>query len=155
MKHNTVRCYAVTMRIRHLNHSVYQHQYQIVWGTKYRRKYLKDYTKNEFIKSLYATIEKYPTLYLHTANVSEDHVHIQIEIPPSMSVAVAVQKLKQESSRYLKERFRFIREMYIDGNIWSVGYFSSTIGLNEAQIKKYIEYQNKKDLPIQPRLGFS
>lgn len=143
------------MRIRHLNHSVYQHQYQIVWGTKYRRKYLKDYTKNEFIKSLYATIEKYPTLYLHTANVSEDHVHIQIEIPPSMSVAVAVQKLKQESSRYLKERFRFIREMYIDGNIWSVGYFSSTIGLNEAQIKKYIEYQNKKDLPIQPRLGFS
>ena len=143
------------MRIRSLSHSVYQHQYHIVWGTKYRRKYLKHYTKYEFIKSLYSTIEKYPTLFLHSASVSEDHVHIQIEIPPSISVAVAVQKLKQESSRYLKERFRFIRDMYVDGNIWSVGYFSSTIGLNEDQIKKYIEYQNKKDLPTQLECEFS
>ncbi|MBI2514632.1 IS200/IS605 family transposase [Candidatus Wolfebacteria bacterium] len=143
------------MRIRHLNHSVYQHQYQIVWGTKYRRKYLKQYTKQEFIKSLYATIEKYPTLYIHSANVSEDHIHIQIEIPPNISVAVAVQKLKQESSQHLKKRFKFIREMYIDGHIWSVGYFSSTIGLNEKLISRYIEYQNKRDLPTQPRLGFS
>src|SRR3989344_6152069 len=149
------RCYAVFMRIRSLSHCVYQHQYHIVWGTKYRRKFLKHYTKHEFIKSLYATIEKYPTLFLHTANVSEDHVHIQIEIPPSISVAVAVQKLKQESSRTLKSKFNFIQNMYIDGHIWSVGYFSSTIGLNEDQIKKYIEYQNKKDLPIQLECEFS
>ena len=37
--------------------------------------------------------------------------------------------------------------MYIEGNIWSVGYFSSTIGLNEEQVKKYIEKQGKKDFP--------
>jgi putative transposase len=143
------------MRIRSLSHSIYQHQYHIVWGTKYRKKFLKYYTKYEFINSLYSTIKKYPTLFLHSANVSEDHVHIQIEIPPSVSVAVAVQRLKQELSRHLKERFKFIRDMYLDGNIWSVGYFSSTIGLNEDQIKKYIEYQNMEDLPKQPNIGFS
>ena len=35
--------------------------------------------------------------------------------------------------------------MYIDGSIWSVGYFVSTIGLNEEAIKKYIANQGKAD----------
>jgi putative transposase len=38
--------------------------------------------------------------------------------------------------------------------IWSVGYFSSTIGLNEKQIKKYIEWQWKKEKPKRLRQLF-
>lgn len=143
------------MRIRSLNHSTYQHQYHIVWGTKYRRKYLKDYVKRELLHSFYDTVKKYPTIYIQAVNTDEDHVHLQIEIAPSTPVAAAVQKLKQYSSGHLKQKFKFIREMYIDGGIWSVGYFSSTIGLNEQQIKRYIEYQGKRDMPQnQHRLGF-
>ena len=85
-------------------------------------------------------------------NVDEDHLHIQIEIPPSVTVSSAVQKLKQRSSVDLKKRFKFIREMYLDGDgIWSVGYFSSTIGINENLIRKYIDEQGKRELP-QPTL---
>lgn len=142
------------MRIQSLNHSTYQHQYHIVWGTKYRRKYLKEYVKPEFLATLYATVKKYPTLYIHAVNVDDDHVHLQIEIPPNISVAVAVKTLKQRASVHLKKKFKFIREMYIDGNIWSVGYFSSTIGLNETQIKKYIEHQGQQDLPKQVSFEF-
>ena len=36
--------------------------------------------------------------------------------------------------------------MYLDGSIWSVGYFVSTVGLNEESIKKYIANQGRKDL---------
>lgn len=143
------------MRIQNLNHSTYQHQYHIVWGTKYRRKYLKEYIKFELLKCLYETIQKYPTLSIETVNVDNDHLHMQIEIPPSMPVAVVVQKMKQSTSIYLKYKFKFIREMYPDGNIWSVGYFSSTIGLNEEQVRKYIEYQGKKDYPNQISFGFA
>src|SRR3989344_801432 len=150
-----VGCYSYCMRIRSLNHSTYQHQYHIVWGTKYRRKYLKDYVKRELLHSFYDTVKKYPTIYIQAVNTDEDHVHLQIEIAPSTPVAAAVQKLKQYSSGHLKQKFKFIREMYIDGGIWSVGYFSSTIGLNEQQIKRYIEYQGKRDMPQnQHRLGF-
>ena len=46
----------------------------------------------------------------------------------------------------LKKEFKFIREMYLDGSIWSVGYFVSTIGLNEEMIKRYIAQQGRKDL---------
>ena len=29
--------------------------------------------------------------------------------------------------------------------IWNVGYFVSSIGLNEGQIKRYIDWQDKKE----------
>ena len=143
------------MRIRALNHSTYQHHYHIVWGTKYQRKYLKSYVKPEVIASFREVQKKYPTLYFHAINTDDDHIHVQVEIPPNIPVAVVVQKLKIESSIHLKKKFKFIREMYIDGNIWSVGYFSSTVGLNEHLITRYITHQGKKDLPQYPRLGFS
>ena len=141
------------MRIRHLNHSTYQHQYHVVWGTKYRRKILKPYVLIELKKILYATVKKYPTLWIETLNTDEDHIHIQLEVPPNITLSDAVGKLKAYSSRYLRSKFKFIREIYIEKDgIWSVGYFSSTIGLNEKQIKKYIEWQGKKDFSQNLRL---
>ena len=141
------------MRIQHLNHSTYQHQYHIIWSTKYRRKILKPYVLTELKKSLYATVKKYPTLWVMAMNTDEDHVHIQIEIAPNTTVSDVVGRLKSESSKHLRLRFKFIREIYIERDgIWSVGYFSSTVGLNETQVKKYIEWQGRKDVPQKSRL---
>ena len=44
--------------------------------------------------------------------------------------------------------------MYLDGSIWSVGYFVSTVGLDEAMIKRYIENQGRKDKGTTLRFGF-
>ncbi len=141
------------MRTRQLNHSTYQHQYHIVWGTKYRRKFLKDYVLLELKKSLFATVKKYPTLWIETLNVDQDHVHLQIEIPPNITVSDAVGRLKKDSSTHLRSRFKFIREIYLEKDgIWSVGYFSSTVGLNEKNVKRYIEWQSRKDHPHSARL---
>ena len=136
------------MRTQHLNHSTYQHQYHIVWGTRWRRKILKDYVKVELRYSFEETIKKYPTLFLCAANTNSDHVHIQIEIPPTIAVSDAVRTLKAASSLRLRKKFKFIRDLYLEKDgIWSVGYFSSTVGLNEGQIRRYIEWQGKQDLP--------
>ena len=143
------------MRIQHLNHSAYQHQYHIVWGTKYRRKWLKNYVKPTIIQSFNKTLKEYPTLFIHALNINDDHIHIQIEIPPNIAVSSAVQKLKQRASIDIKKNHKFVREMYLENSIWSVGYFSSTIGLNEAQIRKYIEWQGRRELPEQTSLEFS
>jgi len=61
-------CYAVNMRIRRLNHSVYQLQYHLVWGTKYRRKFLKHYVRKTLIDSLYKTQKRYPDWFFHKIN---------------------------------------------------------------------------------------
>ena len=137
---------ACPMQTRSLNHSTYKLQYHIVWGTKYRRKWLKPYVKAALKKSLYETCKKYPTLFIQAVNTDEDHVHIQMEIPPSIAIADAVQKLKGISSMALRKEFAFIRKMYLEKDgIWSVGYFVSSVGLNEGAIKRYIEWQDKKE----------
>lgn len=134
------------MRIQHLNHSTYQHQYHIVWTTRYRRQFLQDYVKPELLFSFRETIKKYPTLQLISANTDKDHVHMQIEIPPNIAVSDAVSRLKANASLHLRKRFKFIRDIYLEKDgIWSVGYFSSTVGLNEMQIQKYIAWQSKRE----------
>jgi putative transposase len=141
------------MRTKSLNHSTYKHLYHIVWGTKHRRKWLTDYVKTELITSLHQTVKKYPTLFIMLVNTDQDHVHVQMEIPPNIAVADAVQRLKANSSIHIQKKFKFIREMYLEWDgIWSVGYFSSTVGLNESQVRKYIEWQNKKEKPQTTKL---
>ena len=135
------------MQTRSLNHSAYKLQYHIVWGTKYRRHWLKPPSVKAMLKEiLYATCKKYPTLYIQTMNTDLDHVHLQMEIPPNIAISDAVQVLKGSSSIALRKKYKFIRDMYLgkDG-IWSVGYFVSSVGLNEGQIKKYIEWQGRKE----------
>ena len=143
------------MRIRQLNHSVYQIQYHLVWGTKYRRKILKHYVRSELIKSLYQVQKQYPDWYFHNINTGADHVHLLMEIPPKYAISEVVQKLKGHSAHDLCKHFKFIRELYSRGGVWSDGYFVSTVGLNEAQISKYIDHQNHDDRGLDITAEFS
>lgn len=152
---STDRCYAVFMRVRSLSHCHYQHQYHLVWGTKYRYKVLKPYVKEVFLEALFEILKKYPKLHMVAVNTDNDHVHLQLEIAPDISVSSAVRMIKGRTSIFLKKKFPFIKKIYLSEGMWSVGYFSSTIGLNEETIRKYIAYQGKRDKPRTLRLGFS
>ena len=141
------------MRVQSLNHSTYELQYHIVWGTRYRRKWLKDYVQVELWKSLRSTVKKYPTLHIIEMNTDQDHVHLQIEIPPNITIADAVCAIKSSSSLHLRKKFKFIDKIYLEKDgIWSVGYFVSSIGLNEERIRKYIQHQGEQEKPQTARL---
>ena len=144
------------MRIRKLSHSVYQHQFHLVWGTKYRRKFLTDFVKMELMRVIYDWVKTQPTLHIEALNTDRDHIHMMIEIPPDILVSSVVQRLKWITSIRLKKKFSFIKKIYLKReSIWSVGYFSSTIGLDEEMIQRYISYQGKQDRPRQIKLRFS
>ena len=144
------------MRIRSLSHSIYQHQFHIVWGTKYRRKFITPLVKVELTRMIFDWIKTQPTLHIETLNTDLDHIHMQIEIPPNILEASVVQRIKWVTSIKLKKKFGFINKIYLKRqSVWSVGYFSSTIGLNEEEIRRYIKYQGRKDFPRQVKLGFS
>ena len=107
---------------------------------------MQDYVKPVFIACIFEIVKKYPNLYVRTVNTDLDHVHLQMEIPPDVAVSAVVQRLKMITSIKLRNKYKFIKDMYLDSNIWAVGYFSSTIGLNEAQIQRYIELQGQEEL---------
>lgn len=133
------------MRIKLNAHGSYKHQYHIVWIPKYRRKVLKLEVKAYIEKNIKEITLYHPEVEIIKYNIQDDHVHIIIDIPPKYSVAMIVGKMKQNSSRKIRQQFEWLNKIYISGTFWSQGYFSSTIGLNENEIKRYVEFQEKVD----------
>jgi putative transposase len=89
----------------------------------------------------------HPEIEFVERNIQPDHVHLVMSFPPKYSISQVVQIIKSNTGKALKEKFDFIRERYYGrGGIWSVGYFASTVGLNEEMIKRYVKYQEKEDL---------
>lgn len=90
--------------------------------------------------------EYYPEIEILEIEHDKDHVHMLISIPPKMSVGKVVVILKANTSKRLKEKFPFLKEVYwgMDG-IWSDRYFVSTIGINEKIIQRYIQLQGEED----------
>lgn len=90
--------------------------------------------------------KNYPEIELIEVNTDEDHIHLLVSIPPKMSVSKAVNLLKSNSARAMRLKFPFIKTMFDkEIGIWSDGYFVSTVGINEEQIRLYIEHQGKED----------
>ncbi len=134
------------MKLRKQSHCVYQCEYHLILATKYRRKIFNEGIFGYMLERLKEVKEHYPEIEILEIEHDKDHVHMLISIPPKMSVGRVVGILKANTSRRLKEKFPFLKEVYwgADG-IWSDGYFVSTIGVNEKIIQRYIQLQGEED----------
>ena len=125
---------------------VYYTRYHIVFVTKYRRKALHGGMGAFCIGILRRICLNYPDLELYEANCDEDHIHFLISIPPKWQISHAINILKSNSARAMRSKFPTIQQLYDrDMGFWSDGYFISTVGANEEQIKRYIQYQGQED----------
>ena len=75
-----------------------------------------------------------------------DYVHLLLEIPPKISVSNFMGYLKGKSTMILFERHVNLKYKLGNRNFWSTTYYVSTVGLNEATIKKYIREQEKASI---------
>ncbi len=138
-----VNWYTEGVKIKVQAHVAYQTQYHVVWIPKYRHKILVEGVKQYLEKVLYAIIEeRYPDVYISEQNIQVDHVHMLIEIPPKYAVSRVIGVLKGTSSRLMRKEFAYLRTRR---EMWSVGYFVSSVGINESIIRRYIQYQDKQD----------
>jgi len=127
-------------------HGVYATEYHIVWVCKYRRRILNPgvtvYTE-QIIKKL---VKSMPGVILKTIGFDKDHLHLLIEIPPKYAICDVVAELKSQSASALRKKFDWLHKVYWKENIvWSPGYFVSSVGADEAIIRKYVEYQGRQD----------
>ncbi len=134
------------MEYKKQSHSVYICDYHIVLVTKYRRKIFNEGIFAYFEDKLVEVRKHYPQLEIKEVNHDEDHIHLLLSVPPKMSVGNAIQVIKSNTSRGLKQKFPFLKEVYwgTDG-VWSDGYFVSTVGINETIIRNYIQKQGQDD----------
>ena len=74
-----------------------------------------------------------------------DHIHMLLSIPPKLSVAYTIGRLKGKSAVIIHRNYVKKRGRSKGFHFWSTGYNVSTVGLNEGQTRKYIQEQEKKD----------
>ncbi len=145
------------MEIRLSAHGAYHHQYHLVWIPKYRRRVLKGDLKEFVAQRLTEIHEFYPAVEIQQWSIQIDHVHVIAVIPPKYAVSAIVGKIKANTSREIRQRFPEIKKVYWRHEFWSPGFFSSTVGIEEAVIKRYVEFQEKVDkgqLTLQLDFGF-
>lgn len=66
-----------------------------------------------------------------------------------------VGKIKANTSREVRKHFEWVKKTYWRNEFWSPGFFSSTVGINEEVIKRYVEFQERVDKgKVQVQLSF-
>ena len=130
-----------------LAHTKWVCKYHIVFTPKYRRKTIYGDLRKD-IQEYIKTLCKYKGVEIIEGHMMKDHVHLLLSIPPKMSVSSFMGYLKGKSALMIFEYHANLKYKYGNRHFWAEGYYVSTVGLNEATIKKYIADQDKHDIAL-------
>jgi len=128
-------------------HSAYRTQYHIVIVTKYRRRALNPVKFRQVadyhIREIAGAIDG---VEVQELNIQPDHVHMMVIIPPQYSVSKVVEIIKSQSTRRIRKEIPWLDKVYYaTPALWTVGYFVSTVGIDEEIIRRYVKYQTEQD----------
>lgn len=119
--------------------AVFSLKYHLVWCPKYRRKVLID-PVDARLKELIEEFASEHGMTVHTMEVMPDHVHLFVEAGPTLCVAEIVNRIKDRSSRILRQEFVGLRSRL--PTLWSRSYYAGSVGaVSEGVVQRYIEAQ--------------
>jgi putative transposase len=127
-----------------LSHTVWECKYHIVWVPKKRRKVIYGKLRKE-LGNILRRLSEYKGVEVIEGTLGLDHIHMCLAIPPKYSVATIVGYLKGKSAIILFEKYSRLKKNFKGHSFWARGYYVSTVGLDEAKIRKYIKDQEIND----------
>ena len=125
-------------------HTRWSCTYHIIFIPKYRRKVIYGKLRKD-IGEILRQLCGYKGIEIVEANACSDHIHMLLRIPPKMSVSSFMGYLKGKSSLMIFDKHANLKYKYSNRHFWAKGYYVSTVGLNKATIKKYIQQQDTED----------
>lgn len=135
--------------LTHGRTSVYNLNYHLIWGTKYRNKVLKGHAKAVFRKQVREIANKYGFTVAHMEIDKDDYVHMLVSAPPKLSVTNIMRWLKGITAYQLFRQCPELQTSYWKKqgrHLWSPSYYVESIGaVNEQAVAKYIDDQRKKE----------
>ena len=132
-------------QINSLAHTKWMCKYHIIFTPKYRRKIVYNQYKAD-LRDILKQLCSYKGVEILEGHLVSDHVHMLVSIPPKISVSSFMGYLKGKSALMMFDRHANLKYKFGNRHFWSEGYYVSTVGLNEATIKKYIQDQEKADI---------
>jgi len=83
-----------------------------VWIIPYRRKILIKGAKDYLKIKLQEVRKYYPDWEYIETGINCDHIYLHVTIPPKYSVSEAVETIKSNTSKSLREKFSFLNKVY-------------------------------------------
>ena len=131
--------------VKSLVYAKYMCKYHIVFTPKYRRKAIY-YKVREDLISIIRQLCLYKGVEIIEGHMMPDHVHMLVLIPPKLAISDFMGYLKSKSALMIFDKHTNLKYKFGNRNFWAIGYYVSTVGLNEATIRKYIREQEHEDM---------
>jgi putative transposase len=111
--------------------------YHLVWGTKNRQPLIDNKREARLYPYIVSKANSLDCI-IHAIDGTDNHIHIIVSIPPKLSIAEFVKRIKGSSSHYLNQNFPDLPQFS-----WQEGY--GVFSLGGKQLDNAIAYvQNQK-----------
>lgn len=132
----------MSQEYRHGITSVTLINYHFVWIPRRRRKVLKGSIANRLKELIFMVAQDIECKVL-ALEIMDDHVHLFLNCPPTMSPSDIMFRIKGRSARELRKEFP--DPLMKMPSMWTRSYFCSSAGnVSSATIEKYIANQKSR-----------
>jgi putative transposase len=127
-----------------LKHTTWECKYHVVFIPKCRRKTLYAQLRRD-LGVVFRDLAEQKECTVEEGHLMPDHVHMLLSVPPKYSVSSVMGFIKGKSAIHIARVYAGRRRNYVGQHFWARGYWVSTVGKNEAAVRRYIQDQEKED----------
>ena len=127
-----------------LKHTTWECKYHVVFIPKYRRKTLYVQLRRD-LGPVFRDLAEQKECKVEEGHLMADHVHMLLSVPPKYSVSGVMGFIKGKSAIHIARVYAGRRRNFVGQHFWARGYWVSTVGKNEAAVRRYIQEQEKED----------
>jgi len=127
-----------------LRHTTWECQYHVVFIPKYRRKALYVQLRRE-LGPVFRDLAEQKESKVEEGHLMPNHVHMLLTVPPKYSVSTVMGFIKGKSAIHIARVYAGRRRNFVGQHFWARDYWVSTVGKNEAAVRRYIQEQEKED----------
>ena len=127
-----------------LRHTTWDCKYHVIFIPKCRRKVVYGQLRRE-LGTVFRALAREKESEIIEGHLMPDHVHMLLSVPPKYAVAQVVGYIKGKSAIHIARVYAGRRRNFVGQHFWARGYWVSTVGRDEASVRRYIQEQEKED----------
>ena len=127
-----------------LKHTTWECKYHVVFIPKCRHKALYAQLRRD-LGAVFRGLAGQKECKVEEGHLMPDHVHMLLSVPPKHAVSAIMGFIKGKSAIHIARVYAGRRRNFVGQHFWARGYWVSTVGKNEAAVRRYIQDQEKED----------
>ncbi len=127
-----------------LSHTKWECKYHVVFIPKCRRKTLYEELRRH-LGEVFCKLAEQKESRIEEGHLMPDPVHMMIAIPPKYAVSQVIGFIKGKSAIHLARVYGEKKRNFVGQHFWARGYYVSTVGRDETEIRDYIRQPEQED----------